>query len=292
MGYDAAKGECNLKFWAKEISKTGCKCGQAVFIEQTSKRVSDHLILQRANNMILEDAKIKRAGNDEIPDAAGDLPSWTYTRKTAHMFYNIGDDRAEMIEYTGKKEPSPFALLTSSIRRVLKDLHGPTGIIHIWKEIKLCFGRGQGHNYVRAFHDFDSYGKFFDWVHVAVEHGMEGGGYRPAKVLLLYQTETDDNHALVWMAQEATNTELRKETNISARWKRNLIAETGLPNILSISTQDIKKSIVAFEHWKYINNNHLPSTVRIPGSDNSMFVNDESYDRYSWCLNFVDPDRW
>jgi hypothetical protein len=45
MGFDAAKGERNLKFWAKEITKTARKCKQAIFIEQTSHRVADHLAL-------------------------------------------------------------------------------------------------------------------------------------------------------------------------------------------------------------------------------------------------------
>jgi hypothetical protein len=117
-------------------------------------------------------------------------------------------------------------------------------------------------------------------------------GYMPAKLLLLYRTETDEDCALVWMAQPATATELRQETNISARWKMDLLAATGLPNIVSISTDNIKKCIPVHKHWKCINKNHLPTTERPRGSDTSMFVIDESYDRYSWCLNFINPDRW
>ena len=60
MGYDAAKGERNLKFWAKEMSKTARKCGQAIFMEQTFKRVTDHLVLQQANNIILADTMMKK----------------------------------------------------------------------------------------------------------------------------------------------------------------------------------------------------------------------------------------
>ena len=111
MGYDAAKGERNLKFWAEEMSKTARKCGQAIFMEQTSKRVTDHLVLQQANNIILADAMMKKVTND-VSVAQEDSPPWAYTRKKAHLIYNMGDGKAEMIECTSKKPPAPFALLT------------------------------------------------------------------------------------------------------------------------------------------------------------------------------------
>ncbi len=48
IGYDASTGECNLKWWAKSISKTARKCGQGIFLEQTSRRVSENRLLLRA----------------------------------------------------------------------------------------------------------------------------------------------------------------------------------------------------------------------------------------------------
>jgi hypothetical protein len=236
---------------------------------------------------MLAHAKLKRATDHEVGE---DSPSWACTRKKHHMIYNMESHQADMIEYQLKKVPVPFALLTPAIRKVLHDTHGPTGNICVWKEIKLNFGMGQGHNYVRAFHQYNSYGKFFDWVQVKLDLGQDG--YTPAKVLLLYRTEADDDCALVWMAQRATATELQQETNISARWKMDLKNETGLPNIVSISSDDIKKCIVVHEHWKCINQNHLQITELVPGSDIALFVIEESYDRYSWCLNFIDTDRW
>ena len=99
------------------------------------------------------------------------------------------------------------------------------------------FGKDCGHHYVPAFQNFDSYGKFFDWVQVSLDGDVDG--YMPEKLLLLYQTETDEDCALVWKAQPATATELQQETNISARWKMDLLAATGLPNIVSISTNKL-----------------------------------------------------
>lgn len=298
MGYDAGKGERNLKFWAKEMSKTAQKCGQSIFIEQTSKRVSDYLVIQQAHNMILSDQRLRSARQNTAIPPPDDLPSWVYTRTAPHMVYNIEHRHAEMIKYNGKQPPNPSALLTTSIQNLLQELHGPTGDhpsenICIWKEIKLCFGQGKGHHFVRAFHDLDSYGRFFDWVQVKVDNPEDDDAYRPAKALLLYQTEDKQDLALVWMAQRATAADLRLETNISARWKMDLVEQTGLPQLVSISMEDIKKTIVVYEHWKCINNNHLPSTELANGENLwNTFVVDESYDRYSWCLNFVDPDRW
>ena len=75
MNYDAGKGERNLKFWAKEISQTARKCGQAVFIEQCSRRVSDHMVLQHLHDTMLAEAEEKKKG----PIAAAlDLPGWTH----------------------------------------------------------------------------------------------------------------------------------------------------------------------------------------------------------------------
>ena len=131
MGFNAAKGERNLKFWAKEISKTARKCGQAIFIEQTSRRIADHLVLQRVHNIILAHAKLKKAQNQTANTGSGDLPPWTYTRKQHQMIFNMGDNHVGMVEYKGKKAPDPLAQVTQPIKTVLKDKHGPTGNIRI-----------------------------------------------------------------------------------------------------------------------------------------------------------------
>jgi hypothetical protein len=80
------------------------------------------------------------------------------SRKKHNMIYNQGDDHADMVEYK-VTEPDPLILLPPSFRKVLKELHGPTGDIRVWREIMLDLGNNQGTNYVRAFHDFNSNGK-------------------------------------------------------------------------------------------------------------------------------------
>jgi hypothetical protein len=93
---------------------------------------------------------------------------WFYSRKEHHLMYNSITDMALYNEHKGKRQPcDPLLLLTPQIRQVLKDTHGPTGEICIWKEIILNEHNGiRTQQLIRAFHDFDEHGKFFDWVHV------------------------------------------------------------------------------------------------------------------------------
>jgi hypothetical protein len=75
---------------------------------------------------------------------------------------------------------------------------------------------GGGYHHIRAFHDFETSGHFFDWVHLA--GGNKETSYRPAKVLLLYCFQ-EQHDELVWKAKAATEAETRLETNLSAQWK-------------------------------------------------------------------------
>jgi hypothetical protein len=85
---------------------------------------------------------------------------------------------------------------------------------------------------------------FFDWAQISLDQGVDG--CTPAKVLLLYQTNTNEDRALVWMAKHATANKLQQETNISACWKMDLVASTGLPNIVSAISIDKIKNVSLF----------------------------------------------
>lgn len=115
--------------------------------------------------------------------------------------------------------------------------------------------------------------------------------YRPAKVMLLYQFENED-FALVWKVRTPMDSDRLLETNLSARWTMQLQTHNGLPDLASVPTDNIERCIYVYEHWHCIGVNHLPSTVLAPGSDTSIFVIDEVYERYSWALNYLNPDRW
>ena len=206
------------------------------------------------------------------------------------MLYHLQSELGVLVESKIHKDRDYKKLLTDQIRQILRENHGRNGDIRIWKEIRIELGNGAGHHYVRAFHDFDMHGTFFDWVQVKVA-GQEPGVYLPGKVVLLYQTDDNRDLALIWLAKPATETERRRETNLSARWRMDLLP-SGLPRIMTFPTEVIERCILVYEHWKCPNNDHLPSARLRPGFDTSTFVIDEAYDRYAWALNFLDKDRW
>ena len=90
--------------------------------------------------------------------------------------------------------------------------------------------------------------------------------------------------ALVWKALHPTESKRRHETNITACWKMALLPN-GMPKVELISTNDIESCISVNTHWN-------SGSRCLPVVDTSMFVIDESYERYAWALNFVDDERW
>ncbi len=136
-------------------------------------------MLKRANSNL-------QRGNHHTKISKHDY-KWTFTRKKAHIRYNILTEALSVVEFSIPENVSPNMLLTQEIRDVLRSSHntdeGVKPEIQIWKEIKMSTEEGQRDKYVRAFHHFDVHGSFFDWVHV--KHGPRDG-YVPALVLLLY----------------------------------------------------------------------------------------------------------
>lgn len=291
MGYDASKGERNLKCWAKRLSKTARKCGQAIFIQQTARRLSDYLILQRARQ-ILHDvvreppamAKDPRIVHTNITSS-----TWGFTRRAPHLTYNLG---SKVASTTGggniqSGNINSSKLITEHVHKYLSSNHPNVSAIDIWKEIRINLEGGQGHHNVRSYHDYDSYGQFYDWVHVKCSD--DKNTYRPAKVLLLYQTTTDttEDFALVWQSNPPSTSDRRHETNISARWSMETSTRTRLPVLRSVPISSIERCIRVQEHWACKKDNHIPTTQ----CQHAFFI-DEVYDRYSWALNFLDDERW
>jgi hypothetical protein len=300
MGFDASKGERNLKAWAKHISKTARKCGQQTFVRQTANRVSDHQLMKKAEHSLL---LIHHAPQENTVTGRADVATngvevssttrrWKHTRKKCHMRYNLQTKEATLEPgTTSQGNAGCQKLLTPHVTQVLHaQEHGDVGFVSIWKEIRvdLDLDSGGGYHYVRAFRDFDSSGHFFDWVHLS--DSIQEKSYRPAKVVLLYCFQ-EEHYALVWMAKAATAAERAWETNLSARWKMDLQGN-GLPHLVSVAINRVEKCIFVYEHWRCRQGNHLPTTEFGPGDDKSMFVIDEAYERYSWPLNFIDDRRW
>lgn len=331
MGFDASKGERNLKIWAKGYTKTARKCGQNIFIEQTARRVAEHLVLQRANQL-LHSIDIRTISDNPVVDDNSASPSWHYTRNSPHLTYNIGTDKAYGSDGT---LVDCHLLLTDEIKNLLRATHGETGEVGIWKEIRVNLANGQGHHHVRAFHEFDQHGSFFDWAEIEcddieevqgtnqnnVDHShqdMDGNehqatfeaedngksseaeespsDYRPALVLLLYQiSENSSNHAIIWKATDASEIHREIESNISAQWSMEVHPRNGCARIQSIPMNRIKSCISVYKYWNNPKTQHFHPLSAINPQEATRsrgFTVLEQYDTYSWLLNLVDTSRW
>jgi hypothetical protein len=134
MGFDASKGERNLKSWAKHVSKTAQKCGEAHFIQQTAQRGSDHLLIDTAQSDIDQHTKattMTAAATAHHENSITATPKWKYTRRTCHLLYNLstGDTKLDCKVYI--KSSGCEKLLTDQIQRVLHETHGHQGNIMI-----------------------------------------------------------------------------------------------------------------------------------------------------------------
>lgn len=110
-----------------------------------------------------------------------------------------------------------------------------------------------------------------------------------AKTLLLYRVDGED-FVLCWKTMAVvTGTERNKETNISARWKMQF-SNNGSAELVSVPTNTITRCLHVFEHQK-TKELPIPSSP-VPPAERVEYAIDESYDRYAWALNFLDPSRW
>lgn len=290
-GFEASKGERNLKTWAKHVCKTARKCGELVFIEQTARRVSDHLLLEKALDVVSQSSvKDKESG---VKETTGVSPqTWKFTRKLPHVVYHMETDLA----YMNGTVPVDFPeLINEPIKEVLRRTHPQDTIINIWKEIRIDFPTSVGgYHHVRAYHQFDVHGAFFDWVQIKSESRRRKADgseevtetYRPALVLLLYQTcEEKTNHAVVWMAKSASKDQLDLETNISARWSMKTQTSTGLPLIQLVPISHIDQCISVHRLWNEYNTSHFPQ-------EQHRYSIEVDYSMDDWLLNFIDDGQW
>ena len=97
MGYDAGTGERNLKRWAKGVSKTARKCGQAMFMEQTASRVTERLVIAKAMFFIEASNGLRKKSKNQSHRKLHN-GSWQYTRKDPHLLYDLQTRSATLNE--------------------------------------------------------------------------------------------------------------------------------------------------------------------------------------------------
>jgi hypothetical protein len=281
MGYDANLGERGLQTWAKQISTTAQKCGDATFVTQTANRVADMLLLSKARRSY----KQQPTRHQRSPLHMEEGQMWKYTRATCHMTFDLQSRDIETFHSNVPAEPTDDKLLLPQIQSFLRRTHGNSGMVMIWKEILLEPDPG-ARQYIRAFHSYDKYGKFFDWAQLQ-DDDTDSSNYVPAKVLLLYKFQGED-FAICWRAARTTAIERRHETNISARWGMEFRNDMKA-KIVCVPTAKLSRCLFVFEHIK--SKEHLP-LLAVSHEQQRQMVIDEAYDRYSWALNCLDRKRW
>jgi len=304
IGFNASKGERNLKWWAKKsLSKTAQKCGQETFIQQTAQRLSDYLLLQCAYALLqpefdsMEPSKNPRGPIPTPTDDEIDLGSETenrtqfhFTRTSPHLHFN---PRTQVVTSNGDICSNlTKTYLSHAVMQYLSFNHRHCKDMEIWKEIRLVLPDDQGKQLVRAYHQYDVFGSFFDWVHLShpSQDPKDKDKYIVAKVLLLYRlSNLNETMALVWQGTLVTDADTKWETNISARWKMQVDHVSKLPILFHVPMSRIERCIKIHQHWKDSQTTPIPSpesNVDFNMSQTGFFV-DELYFPYQWPLHFI-----
>ena len=284
--YDATLGERGLKLWAKAPGRTARKCGEATFITQTASRISDRQILSKARRLV--DSRVSLDDKSHTSSNVPMLLPWCFARISCHMFYDLEHNVAWYNEkgQASVDNPSCRDLLLPQIVKVLHSTHGSRGMVHIWKEGRISLGEGQGTHYVRAYHKFDAYSPYFDWVSLKDRNKEGDASYVPAKALLLYQFE-GQAYCLCWRAKTAEATDQKYETNISARWRMSFRREDDRPLLISVPITDVQNTLWVYQHFP-----QTPPFPQCPTANKTRYTIEQAYTRYEWALNFLDQSRW
>jgi hypothetical protein len=278
MNWEAGKGERGLKLWAKLVSKTAQRHGEGMFLEQTAQRVADSLLLAKSSFMIQQQQPIPEQKNREEAVAR-------MGRRVSHIVYNLSSQKG--FYQNGKGKPDNKAddneikdLVTPHVLKALLYYHPLErneleNEIRIFKEAVL-----RDNSRVRAYHKFDRYGPYFDWVNVLVEEDDGRQHYIPAKVLLLYQDSSNTNFALVWMAEKVV-----KEKHVTRRWSMSWIGTH--PQISRIEIDEIEKACFAIEQRRSqtAKPQVLPLNQKLV--NRKKFLVDVSNEQLEWAKRFV-----
>ena len=185
MQYNSSTGERGLKDWAKGVSRTARKRGIDAFTEDTTKRVTEAILLKHLSDAVLRDDANSSGSTTHSTDV-----NMTFTRKRAHFLFDrnspsdvywvdVRTDRA------GHLVPSSTTTGTipHEVIDALLTLEPSQDSFEIW-----CEGQLPDASYVRCFPNYHAnQGPWYDWVGVTFnfDDGSNEETY-PCKLLALY----------------------------------------------------------------------------------------------------------
>ena len=256
------------------------KCGEQIFVDQTTNRVSDQQLLSNVSRLY-NNSPIVTTPSDE--HSSGCLHE--HSRTECHVRFHLSSSASTLV--------SPSQDLTFEEQRIILDLllrpmivtklrqqHGVFGTVEIWKGLRVRLPKlgTESKHHVRAFPKFDKHGSYNDWV-VVKDDGEGEDSYWPSKVVLIYRFDSKD-YCMCWCSQSRKEEDRKYESCISARWRMDF-GTNGLPILSCVEMKDVVQTMYVYEHF-HEREVPFPEVSVSIAKQRAIYVVDEVYERQTW----------
>ena len=262
MQYNSSTGERGLKDWAKGASRTARKRGIEAFTEDTSKRVSETILLKHISDALQRESK----GRPDVTTAENDGCPVTFCRKCPHFRFNrdsidsiVSVDIQSNRRGLEKQPNNETGTISSTIFAALVSLEPEQDRFEIWCEARLPNG-----SLLRCFPNYHgNTGPWFDWVYVQFPYidSDELETY-PCKVLALYTDNARRKKALVHSVCTKTASACEgpfKDSKLLTHYRKEF-ETSGRPMLRSVFVDDIKSCLMTYEA-KCSRNSPIPEGI-------------------------------
>ena len=282
MQYDAGMGERGLKDWAKKISKTAQKRGNAIFLQQTCARIYDAQVLAKAMRVTklqfqpppvvenlgedMEDSISSTEFDTEGLTTMGQVvPRTRMKRRNPHFRICNTTGEVTSLNRKGRAIKNPERRLDPLVVTTLrKKVAHDQADIDVWTEVEATTAGGETIRY-RADPCYDDKGYWYDWV-IARFNEMSGedGAAIPCKLLCFYRMldesgETDMAlaHCCGWEANQGDGID---DSDLIQHWKLEY-GSTGKPILTGIELSTIDEGTLVIENKKSNNAGGIPKQL-------------------------------
>jgi hypothetical protein len=265
MQYDAGMGERGLKDWAKKISKTAQKRGNAIFLHQTCARIYDAQVLAKAIRVaklhFLPPPSVESHGEEMEEDISSnesstegartghEVPRTVMKRKNPHFRICNATGEVTSLNRKGRAIKNSLRMLDPLIVTTLrKKVAHDQEDIEVWTEVEATTAEGEKIRY-RADPCYDDKGYWYDWVMTRFNDMFgEVGTAIPCKLLCFYKSFDGTDMALAhccgWEANQGDGID---DSNLIQHWKLEYTS-TGKPIIMGIELSAIDEGTLVIEN--------------------------------------------
>jgi hypothetical protein len=233
---------CNItvaweKVWAKGASRTAQKHGSEKFLQQTTERVFDSLVLSKVLQVGRKQFESNTVNNPEVE------ASNVYLRENAAKFkFNTLTKEIKCTSKSLSKRLHPFA-----IEQLVKHFQGRVAtVVTVYTEAKLL----KENQVLRACLGYDNNGSWLDWVQVVVDSDI-----LPARVLGFFKdTLTSGVFAIVSISRRQIRSEMG--SRLVKEWAVGVIDSVEI-----IDIHRIKEVILGIEKYEGLSSEVQSRTV-------------------------------